>query len=473
MIKDPREPNVKSEIKSTLSGQRLQPSGRIHIPKKGWIPRIITISILVGLISYNLYQGIKILDPFILHASIVLIDALIVVTVGWSFYKNPAKGIAGNALVSVLIPVYNQKNMISIVIDAIANSTYKNIEIIAVNDGSTDGSKEILDDLAKKYPSLRVFHKKNEGKRKANFLGFSKSTGEFVIFIDSDSVVDQHAVIEMMKTFSVNPGVGALVGHIKAWNSKTHLLPKLQDAWYDFEFNILKTTQSTLGHVMVCSGCFAAYRREAIEKFVPLWNGTNNLEKNLDPKKYFKTNPWRYRIFSKIPIKILEWASQFDDAEDSVLTAQVLIDWKTKYVSTSIVYTDVPETLKGFTKQQLRWRKGYLRAMFFVVTFLWQKNPLLSFMFYVNVIALVTMPIILFTMFYYGPLVLHQYGFVVAFFLGVIGIGFAHGIDYKFRDPTSKNWKFRPLMNILMAFLFSFLTIPALLTFRKSSWLTR
>lgn len=473
MNQDQGTHKVESEINSTFSGQNIQESGRIKIPKKAWIPRIITISLLVGLISYNLVQGIKILDPFLLYASIILIDALIVVSVGWFFYKNPAKGIGGNELVSVLIPVYNQKNMISIVIDAIANSTYKNVEIIAVNDGSTDGTKEILDDLAKKYPTLRVFHKKNEGKRKANFLGFSKSNGKFLVFIDSDSVVDQHAITEMMRTFNANSTVGALVGHIKAWNSKKRLLPKLQDSWYDFEFNILKTTQSTLGYVLVCSGCFAGYRREAIENFVPLWNGTVNLHKNSDWKKYFKTNPWGNNFFSKIPIKILEWASQYDDAEDSVITAQALIDWKTKYVSTSIVYTDVPENLKGFTKQQIRWRKGSLRAMFFVSTFLWKKNPLLSFMFYVNVLSLITTPIVLFTMFYYGPFVLHQYWLAMGFFLGLIGIGFAHGIDYKMRDSSTKNWKFRPAMNIIISFIFPFLTIPALLTFRKHSWLTR
>jgi len=473
MILDPDKQKAKSEIKSISSGQKLEENGRIHVPKKAWIVRIVSISLLVVIISYNLFQGIKLLEPLLLYASLTLIDALIVVSVGWIFYKNPAKAIAGNDLVSVLIPVYNQKNMISIVIDSIVNSTYKNIEIIAVNDGSTDGSKQILDDLAKKFSSLKVFHKKNEGKRKANFLAFSKSRGKFVVFIDSDSVVDQHAVKEMMKTFNANPDVGALVGQIKAWNSRRHLLTKLQDAWYDFEFNILKATQSTLGHVLVCSGCFAGYRREAIEKFLPLWNETKTSGTDLDPKKYFKTNPWKYDIFSKIPLKILEWAAQYDDAEDSVLTIQTLIDWKTKYVSSAIVYTDVPENLKAFIKQQVRWRKGSLRAVFFASTFLWTRNPLVSFMFYINVLAILTTPFVLFIMLYYGPFVLHQYWLAAGFLSGLIGIGFAHGYDYKLRDPTTKNWKYRPLMNIIIAFVFPFLTIPALWTFRKSQWLTR
>lgn len=472
MVQNFSKQKVQSEIKSITSGQKIEESGKIYVPKKAWILRISTVALLGGIISYNLVQGIKLLDPLLLLTSLTLIDALIVVSVGWFFYKNLSKGIAGNELVSVLIPVYNQKNMISIVIDAIANSTYKNIEIIAVNDGSTDGTKEILDDLAKKHPSLRVFHKKNEGKRKTNFLGFSKSKGKFVIFIDSDSVVDQHAVKEMMKTFNANHDVGALVGHVKAWNSKKKLLPKLQDAWYDFEFNIVKTTQSTLNQVLVCSGCFAGYRREAIEKFIPLWNENRTLGKT-DPKKYFKNNPWKYRIFSNLSLKILEWGAQYDDAEDSVITAQTLIDWKTKYVSSSIVYTDVPENLKTFTKQQVRWRKGSLRAAFFAFTFLWKKNPLIAFMFYINMLAILITPFIIFIIFYYAPFVMHQFWFPIAFFVGFIGVGFSHGLDYKLRDPKTQNWKYRPLMNILLAFFIPFLTIPALLTFRKSNWLTR
>ena len=473
MMQDSSKQNLELDIKSTSSGQKIQENGKIHVPKKAWILRIVSILILVGIIYYNLSLGIELHDPLLVYSSFIIIDSLLVVSIGWFFYKNPSKGIAGNELVSVLIPVYNQKNMIAIVIDAIANSTYKNTEIIAVNDGSTDGTKEILDDLAKKYPSLKVFHKKNEGKRKANFLGFSKSRGKFVVFIDSDSVVDQHAITEMMKTFNSNSDTGALVGHIKAWNNKQRLLPKFQDAWYDFEFNIVKATQSTLDNVLVCCGCFAGYRREAIEKFVPLWNENKTSWSDLDQKKYFKTNPWKYNIFSKIPLKILEWAAQYDDAEDSVITAQTLVDWKTKYVSSSIVYTDVPENFKGFVNQQIRWRKGSLRSLFFASTFLWKKNPLVSFMFYSSVLSVLTIPLILFIVLYYGPFVLHQYWLTIGFFSGLIGLGFVHGVDYRLRDPTAKNWKFRPLMNVLVVFIFPVLTIPALLTFRKSQWLTR
>ena len=75
---------------------------------------------------------------------------------------------------SVIIPIYNQKNMIRYVIDSILNSTYKNIEIIAVNDGSDDGTKELLDEFKNdgyKHSDLKIIHKVNEGKEKSRRKG--------------------------------------------------------------------------------------------------------------------------------------------------------------------------------------------------------------------------------------------------------------------------------------------------------------
>ncbi len=93
------------------------------------------------------------------------VDALIVFVVGWVFYRNPAKGQADDDLVLVTIPEYNQKNMIEIVVDAIYRSTYINIEAIAVNDRSNDGSKEVLVRwLVSIIQILRLFTKRMKAK---------------------------------------------------------------------------------------------------------------------------------------------------------------------------------------------------------------------------------------------------------------------------------------------------------------------
>ena len=472
-ILDSSTVDVEAAIKQTVSGQKMQLCGRIHIPKKGWFLRIASISVFTGLLFTVLYSGILTLDFLLIAISVILIDVILTLSVGWFFYKNPAQGIAGNALVSVIIPVYNQANMIAIVVNAIANSTYKNIEIMAVNDGSNDGSGEILDRLDKKYSNLRVFHQTNKGKTKANYLGASHSKGEFLLFIDSDSVVDPHAITEMMRAFNRDSKLGAIVGHVKPWNVQKSFLARLQDAWYDYEFNIAKTTQSVLGGVMVVCGCFGGYRREAIEKYFPLMNGIKTLGKDLDYKKYYKSNPWGPRFLGKIPLKILEWASQFDDAEDAIMTAHAMIDWKTKYVSSAIIFSEVPQSFNGLIKQQIRWRKGALRAMVFMMTFLWRKNIMLAFNNFGTAFSFVLTPIILYTALYYAPFVLGAYWITAFFVIGFIAVGLVHGMDYKLRDPTQTTWKYRPIMAFIVAFVYPFLTAPALWTFRKSTWLTR
>ena len=180
--------------------QKISEDGKIIVKKRGWILRIAALAGLIAVIEYNLLEGIRISSPLIVYATLMPLHSFIVLIVGWIFYRNPAiNGIAKNDLVSVIIPVFNQEAMISHVIDAIYNSTYKNIQVVAVNDGSKDNTKKILDELAKKYPSLKVIHKKNEGKRLAVATGFYNSTGEYVILIDSDSVVDKKAIQQLKR----------------------------------------------------------------------------------------------------------------------------------------------------------------------------------------------------------------------------------------------------------------------------------
>src|SRR5690606_14605955 len=157
--------------------QQVSPEGKIKVGKKGWVLRIITIIGISLIAIYNLYEGLQLQDPLIVYSTLMPLHALLVFTFGWLFYRSPARGTVGDDLVSVVIPVFNQKGMIEIVIDAIYQSTYKNLEVVVVNDGSQDGTKEVLDKLAHKYPQLKVIHKKNEGKRKAVATGFFNSKG--------------------------------------------------------------------------------------------------------------------------------------------------------------------------------------------------------------------------------------------------------------------------------------------------------
>lgn len=88
--------------------------------------------------------------------------------------------------ISVIVPVYNREKFIDRCVESIIRQTYKNLEIILVDDGSTDNSGTICDAWAKKDNRIKVFHKENGGVSSARNLGLDNSTGEYIAFVDSD-----------------------------------------------------------------------------------------------------------------------------------------------------------------------------------------------------------------------------------------------------------------------------------------------
>ena len=179
-----------------------------------------------------------------IYTSFVISLSIIVFVVGWILYRNPSSKITISPdriqsierdLFSIIIPIYNQREMVETVIDSVFDSTYKNIGVIAVNDGSTDGSGKVLDSLMeKKFHQLEVIHKDNGGKWKAVASGFQQSTGKYIILIDSDSIIDRNAIEEFAKVFYSDTIIGAVAGQAKIFNSNENILTKCQDSWYDY-----------------------------------------------------------------------------------------------------------------------------------------------------------------------------------------------------------------------------------------------
>lgn len=93
--------------------------------------------------------------------------------------------------ISIVVPVYNVEKYLDNSIRHILNQTYKNLEIILVDDGSTDASGQICDSYAMKDSRVRVFHKKNGGSSSARNLGLEMATGEFIGFLDADDYADE------------------------------------------------------------------------------------------------------------------------------------------------------------------------------------------------------------------------------------------------------------------------------------------
>ena len=95
-----------------------------------------------------------------------------------------------NPIVSVIIPVYNQEKYLDECLSSVCGQTLRDIEIMCVNDGSTDESLKILNKYAKNDSRIHVFSQSNQGAGVARNLGLSKAKGKYLSFLDSDDVVN-------------------------------------------------------------------------------------------------------------------------------------------------------------------------------------------------------------------------------------------------------------------------------------------
>lgn len=96
-------------------------------------------------------------------------------------------------MISIIVPVYNVKQYLARCVESIVRQTYKDIEVILVDDGSTDGSSELADNLSAKYPALRVIHKQNGGLSSARNAGLDAMNGDYVMFVDSDDYLKERS----------------------------------------------------------------------------------------------------------------------------------------------------------------------------------------------------------------------------------------------------------------------------------------
>ena len=93
--------------------------------------------------------------------------------------------------ISIIVPVYNIEEYIEKCVKSITKQTYKNLEIILVDDGSTDSAGKICDKLAEKDERIKVIHKKNGGLSSARNAGMKKATGDYICFIDGDDYISK------------------------------------------------------------------------------------------------------------------------------------------------------------------------------------------------------------------------------------------------------------------------------------------
>ena len=135
---------------------------------------------------------------------------------------------SSNSLISIIIPVYQVENYIERCIKSVINQTYKDIEIILVDDGSTDNSGHICDDYSIKDSRIKVLHINNGGVAKARKLGLEHSTGDFIVFIDSDDYIPENSILSMNE-YRIKHNLDIVIGAFNICNDNSYKYIPIQD----------------------------------------------------------------------------------------------------------------------------------------------------------------------------------------------------------------------------------------------------
>lgn len=318
-------------------------------------------------------------------------------------------------------------------------------DIIAVNDGSDDNTlQEMLEAkrLAKREGvDVKVIDwKVNQGKREGMAECTRVSDKDIILFVDSDSFIERSALRSIVKYFSI-PKIGAAAGHALVANAETNFLTKMQSVRYYVAFKAYKSAEALFGTVTCCSGCLAAYRRSVILPLLPKWTEQRFL------------------------------GAKCTYGDDRSLTNRVLESgYDTVFAPDSIAHTFVPDNFKVYIKQQLRWKKSWLRESFLASLFIWRKNILMSTSFYLGFILPIVGPFILTRTLIWYPSTTGTIPFY--YFSGLLLMTLIYGLYY-YRHTGDKGWFLGALSTAFYSFILIWQLPYALLKIRDSKWGTR
>ena len=132
-------------------------------------------------------------------------------------------------LVSIIIPVYNAEKYLEECLESVVNQTYHNLEIILIDDGSTDKSGKICDEYAQKDSRIKVIHKQNEGISQARNIGIEMAKGEYIQFVDSDDYVDLDLVETAYSLARKNEADIVCFSHYTVKESENEIIQESED----------------------------------------------------------------------------------------------------------------------------------------------------------------------------------------------------------------------------------------------------
>jgi cellulose synthase/poly-beta-1,6-N-acetylglucosamine synthase-like glycosyltransferase/peptidoglycan/xylan/chitin deacetylase (PgdA/CDA1 family) len=229
--------------------------------------------------------------------------------------------------VSVIVPAYNEEAGIRATVESLSASIHP-IEIIVVDDGSTDGTAAVVQDLIRRrppgLPPLRLISQENGGKPSALNTGLAAARGDLLVMMDGDTVFEPQTIAWLVQPFA-DPEVGAVSGNAKVGNRKG-ILGRWQHIEYVVGFNLERRLYDLAGCMPTVPGAVGAFRREALTRVGGVSDDTL--------------------------------------AEDTDLTMAVIRDgWRAVYEERAIAWTEAPNSLRQFWRQRYRWCYGTLQAM--------------------------------------------------------------------------------------------------------------
>lgn len=307
--------------------------------------------------------------------------------------------------VAFVVPAKNEEDNIYETLKRFSEIDYplSKVEVIAINDGSDDGTLSEMEraarDIGRSVGRVEVVNwEVNRGKRHGMAEGVKRASSDIVIFIDSDSFIEPDCVRHLVKYF-VDPEIGAVSGHTDVYNRDTNLLTQMQALRYYVAFKVYKAAESIFGIVTCCPGCCSAYRKAYLDEFIDAW----------------------------LHQKFLGTECTFGD--DRSLTNFMLRRYRAAYSAEAKAHTVVPDAFPKYAKQQLRWKKSWIRETCIAASFIWRKNLLAALFFYGYIFLAFASPIVFLHAMVWSPVFSHIMPFV--YLMGLFLMLMLHGLYYR------------------------------------------
>ena len=471
-----------------------QTSRYSEVEKSKWIARVLMVLAVGCVLAAKVYFTISLVDPFVgIYSLLTSFVLLCILALSYFKYKDPYLStknvdVSNGPLISIVVPAKNEEKNIRNCVQSCLNQTYKNKEIIVVNDGSTDKTGEVLDEMRKenRTSNFRILHlSKSVGKKRAVEAASEIARGEIYAFMDSDCDMAFDAVEKAAKIFHSDRKLGALTCHGRVRDAQRgNTIEKFQQVYIDISCRSIKAAESSFKSVTCCSGSLSFYRRVAIQDFIHDWANDRFLGIDFkfctDRRMTAHILGTRTTIDSLSDKKHLEHMPILQTGDDDIETMKKSLDpdvefsdrpikWNVEYSNSIKVNVGVPKTFESLAKQQIRWKKSFIRSLFATGGIYWKRPSFIALLYYIQTAMKLIRPYILFYTIAILP-IKGDFTSVLFWIAGVMFTGMIYAVEYRLRNPDDGLWLYRPLFTFITTFVYTWFLIYSAITIRNRTW---